>query len=56
MEVSMELRADVREEVCRRGFSKNTAAAYAGWFRGFVVFHNRRHPSVLGTDDGRAYL
>ena len=36
--------------------SRNTASAYAGWVRRFVLFHNRRHPSVLGTDDVLVFL
>jgi integron integrase len=52
----MALLSDVRNEAQRLGFSRHTASAYAGWVRRYVLFHHRRHPSDLGTDEVRSYL
>ncbi|HEY0305290.1 MAG TPA: phage integrase N-terminal SAM-like domain-containing protein, partial [Longimicrobiales bacterium] len=40
----------VREACRARQFSPRTEEAYAGWIRRYVLFHGKRHPSLL--DDG----
>jgi integron integrase len=52
----MGLLQDVRNEALRKGYSRNTAEAYARWVRRFVLFQDRTHPRELGTDEVRAFL
>jgi len=52
----MGLLQDVRDEARRKGYSENTASAYARWVRRFVLFHDCTHPRDLGTDEVRAFL
>jgi len=46
----------VRDVVRARGLSPRTAEAYAGWIRRFILFHGRRHPSMLGKPEIEAFL
>jgi integron integrase len=39
-----------------RAYSRRTEEAYAAWVRRFIVFHDRRHPSLLGPDEVTAFL
>ncbi len=39
-----------------RHLSLQTEWAYIGWMRGFVAFHDRRHPRDLGAADVHAFL
>ena len=39
-----------------RGLSLRTAKAYRAWVRRYVLFHGKRHPSLLGSDDIVAFL
>ena len=52
----MGLLQDVRDEASRRGFSRSTGSAYAGWVRRFVLFHGKTHPREMGTDEVRSFL
>jgi integron integrase len=46
----------VRQACRTRQYSRNTADAYVGWIRRYVLHHGRRHPAELGPDDVAAYL
>jgi integron integrase len=46
----------VRRACRARQYSRNTADAYVGWTRRYVLHHGRRHPAELGPDDVAAYL
>ena len=40
----------------RRHMSARTEAAYVGWVRRFIFFHDVRHPKEMGTDEVVAFL
>ena len=46
----------VRRGLRVRHYSKRTEIAYCAWVRRFVVFHGRRHPSLLGENEISAFL
>jgi integron integrase len=46
----------VRITLRARHYSKRTEAAYCGWIRRFVLFHDRRHPGTMGEDEIAAFL
>ena len=43
----------LREAVSVRRYSPRTAEAYVYWARKFILFHGKRHPSLMGQDKGR---
>jgi integron integrase len=44
-------------EVCRfRHFSHRTESAYWHWIKGFILFHQKRHPREMGAAEVQAYL
>lgn len=47
-----ELRAAIRT----RHYSPRTEEAYIHWVRQFILFHGRRHPSLLGAPELAAFL
>src|ERR1700682_1327176 len=46
----------VRRGLRVRHYSGRTEIAYCGWVRRFVVFHGRRHPSLMGEHEISAFL
>jgi integron integrase len=46
----------VRRGLRLRHYSKRTEIAYCAWVRRFVLFHGRRHPSVMGEPEISAFL
>jgi integron integrase len=46
----------VRDALAVRHYSDRTAAAYVGWIRRFILFHNRTHPQRLGEPEISAFL
>jgi len=43
-------------EARRRRLSPRTIEAYTGWVRRFVLFHGKRHPDELGSEEVSAFL
>jgi len=44
-------------EVCRfRHLSHRTENAYWHWMKGFILFHNKRHPREMGAGEVQSYL
>jgi integron integrase len=44
-------------EVCRfRHFSHRTEDTYWHWIKGFILFHQKRHPREMGAPEVQAYL
>jgi len=37
-------------------YSIRTEEAYLSWIRRFILFHGKRHPELLGTEEVRAFL
>ncbi|MBI5709902.1 MAG: integron integrase [Candidatus Eisenbacteria bacterium] len=46
----------VRRAVRMRHYSRRTEEAYLLWIRRFILFHGKRHPSVLGAAEVTAFL
>jgi integron integrase len=46
----------VRESIRLKHFSLKTEQSYVYYIRDFILFHNKRHPSEMATDEIRAYL
>ena len=46
----------VRRQVRLRNYSIRTEKTYADWFRRYVLFHGKRHPSEMGAPEISAYL
>ena len=46
----------VRRGLRIRHYSCRTEIAYCGWIRRFVLFHGRRHPSMMGEEHIAAFL
>jgi hypothetical protein len=39
-----------------RHMSRRTAQAYVYWIKRFILFHNKTHPSNLGTEEMASLL
>ncbi|MDQ6996760.1 MAG: integron integrase [Mariprofundus sp.] len=46
----------VREVLRYHHYGKRTEEAYVRWIKGFIYFHNKRHPKDMGKHDIEAYL
>jgi integron integrase len=46
----------VREALSVRHYSYRTEQQYVGWIRRFIVFHDRRHPNLLGGPEVESFL
>lgn len=46
----------VRQRMRRLGMAKRTEAAYIGWIRRYIRFHNMRHPKDLGKPELEQFL
>ena len=52
----LRLREQLREVMRDKQFSPRTEAAYWHWIRGFILFHQKRHPREMGTAEVQASL
>ena len=46
----------LREELRLQHYSCRTEQAYVDWVRRFILFHNKRHPREMGTEEIQAFL
>jgi integron integrase len=46
----------VRERIRVKHYSRRTEAAYVGWIRRFILFHDKRHPREMGGPEVEAFL
>jgi site-specific recombinase XerD len=46
----------VRAAVRLRHSSRRTEEAYVTWIRRFIVFHGKRHPAQMGSEEIQRYL
>lgn len=46
----------LRHALVLRRYSPRTQDAYVGWVRRFILFHGKRHPSVMGADEVNVFL
>jgi hypothetical protein len=45
-----------RERMCTRHLALRTEQAYLQWMRGYVKYHDRRHPRDMGAAEVEAFL
>lgn len=53
---SVRLMDQVREVLRFYHYGRKTEAAYVRWIKGFIYFHNKRHPKDMGKLEVEAYL
>jgi integrase-like protein len=46
----------VRTRLRLKHYSLRTEAAYVGWIRRYILFHDRRHPREMGKWEVEAFL
>ena len=46
----------VRQVMRAKHYSIRTEQTYLHWIRGFIIFHNKRHPSEMGAEEIQSYL
>lgn len=46
----------VRALIRVKHLSYRTEEAYIGWIRRYILFHNKKHPQQMGTNEVRAFL
>jgi hypothetical protein len=54
--VEVKLLDRVRAAIRMRHYSRRTEEAYTHWIRRYIVFHGKKHPSVMGTGEISAFL
>lgn len=54
--VSVRLMDQIREVLRYHHYGHRTEEAYIRWIRGFIYFHNKRHPREMGKAELEAYL
>lgn len=52
----LKLREQVGEVMRFKHFSHRTESAYWCWIKGFILFHQKRHPREMGASEVQAYL
>ena len=52
----LKLREQLAEVMRFKHFSHRTESAYWHWIRGFIFFHQKRHPREMGAAEVQAYL
>lgn len=53
---SVRLMDQVREVLRYHHYGRKTEMAYVRWIKGFIYFHNKRHPGDMGKPEIEAYL
>ena len=46
----------VRIAIRTRHYSRRTEEAYVHWIRRFILFHGKKHPSLMGADEVNSFL
>src|SRR5437868_1820185 len=46
----------LRDKIRLKHYSIRTEHVYVDWVKRFILFHNKRHPKLLGKDAVEAYL
>ena len=52
----LKLREQLGEVMRFKHFSHRTESAYWCWIKGFILFHQKRHPREMGASEVQAYL
>ena len=53
---ALRLMDQVREVLRYHHYGKRTEETYVRWIKGFIYFHNKRHPKEMGKPEVEAYL
>ena len=56
MDQAPKLLDQVRERIRFKHYSIRTERAYVQWIRRFILFHRKRHPSMMGAPEVEAFL
>ena len=56
MDPPLALLTRVRDAIRLKHYSLRTEQAYVDWIRRYIVFHGKRHPSDLGSEDIERFL
>jgi len=51
-----ELLEQIRTELRTGHYSRRTEEAYISWTRRFILFHNKRHPKDMGTEEIKSFI
>jgi len=54
--VKPKLLDQVREKIRVKHYSIRTEKSYVDWIRRFILFHGKKHPSLLGMDEVNVFL
>ena len=46
----------VRDRIRVKHYSYRTEETYVQWIKRFILFHNKRHPREMGSDEVNAFL
>ncbi|WP_417607184.1 phage integrase N-terminal SAM-like domain-containing protein [Oceanimonas baumannii] len=46
----------IRRELRLRHYSLRTEKSYLYWIKGFILFHQKRHPKLMGAGEVKSYL
>nr|WP_081599510.1 phage integrase N-terminal SAM-like domain-containing protein [Prochlorothrix hollandica] len=46
----------VRDAIRIKHYSYKTEQSYVAWIRRYILFHNKRHPQEMGTEEVEAFL
>lgn len=52
----MKLEDQLRDTMRFKHLSLKTEESYVGWYRRFVLWHDKRHPSEMGAAEVEAFL
>jgi integron integrase len=46
----------IYDEMMRRRYAKRTIETYLHWIKNYIVFHNKKHPALMGNIEVETYL
>src|SRR5687767_3676252 len=53
---SKKLLEQLSDQLRTRHYSLRTEYTYSSWVRQYILFHNKRHPRDMGTDEINAFI
>lgn len=56
MQQKPKLLTRLRNEIRTLGYSWHTEKTYVFWVRDYILFHDKKHPSILGPEDVKNFL
>ncbi len=46
----------IRMDMRQKGYALKTEKTYLHWIKRFILFHKKRHPQAMGSEDVRQFL